>query len=561
MTAAPAQQAPADVGRFRFPLSYPQLRLWFLEQLAPGDPAYHMPIVLTLTGPLDVGALDRAFQAITDRHEVLRTVFADTVLADTVLADTVLADTALAGAVGAGTDGEPSQLVWEQLAVSTTVADLSGLADPRGLLAALTRQVVRRPFDLTAAPPLRVLLARLGPEEHALIVTVHHIACDGWSVGVLAGELSELYRAAVAGRAPALPDLPVQYGDFAEWQRDFLAGDALAAVLRHWEQALVGAPRILDLPADRSRLLVTTTGGAHERRTAAPDLVARIDRLAGEHGVSRFMVVLAAYAAVLAALSGASDLVIGTPTAGRGRPEIRPLIGCFIDMLPLRIDLSGDPAAADLLARTRTTCLAAFAHAELPFERLVEQLGPERDLPRTPLFQVMLTFQDTPEDAVDLPGLTVGLLGLDHAAAKYDMTLNVEQPAGGLLLDLEYNRDLFDQGTAGLMTGGLTAALDWLAAADGTRLSAAGLPAPPVRAGDWRSSAATGSRPASCGSACCATRPSRTARSSRSTARSPPTSCPMRPGPEPPDGWSSCCAPNCPATSFPSSPSSLTAFR
>jgi thioester reductase-like protein len=216
----------------------------------------------------------------------------------------------------------------------------------------------------------------------------------------------------------------------------------------------------------------------------APDLVARIDRLAGEHGVSRFMVVLAAYAAALAALSGASDLVIGTPTAGRGRPELRPLIGCFIDMLPLRIDLSGDPAAADLLAWTRTTCLAAFAHAELPFERLVEQLQPERDLPRTPLFQVMLTFQDTPEGAVDLPGLSIGTPGTGHAAAKYDMTLNVEQPDGGLLLDLEFNRDLFDQATAGLVIGGVTRALDWLAAADGTRLTTARLPAAPARPGD-----------------------------------------------------------------------------
>jgi thioester reductase-like protein len=455
MTSAAAQEAIVPC---EFPLSYPQLRLWFLEQLAPGDPAYHLPMTLHLTGPLDIGALDRAFQAIVDRHEILRTTFRPT-------------------------DGEPVQVLWEHLSIHTTVADFSGLIDPGGRLADAARDVIRRPFDLTAAPLLRVVLARIGPLEHALIVSVHHIACDGWSVGVLAAELSELYGAAIAGREPALPELAVQYGDFAVWQREYLTGDAVGGVLAYWEQALAGAPRTLDLPADRSRLLVTTNGGARISRAVTPDLTARIDRLSAGHGVSRFMVVLAAYAAALGALAGASDVVIGTPTAGRARPEVRALIGCFIDMLPLRIDLSQDPAAADLLACVRATCLAAFAHAELPFERLVERLQPTRGLPRTPLFQVMLTFQDTAADALDLPGLSITSPGLDQSAAKYDMTLNVEQPRGGLLLELEFNRDLFDPATAGLVIDGVTAALSWLASADGTGLAAAGLPGPPARPG------------------------------------------------------------------------------
>jgi thioester reductase-like protein len=474
MTTAQATAGPAgdQAGQFRFPLSYPQLRLWFLEQLAPGDPAYHMPVALRLRGPLDVGALDRAFQAIVDRHEVLRTAFA-------------------------ATAGEPEQVVGERLAVTTVLADFSGLADisrrdddpgldgSAGWGARAAGEVVRLPFDLSAAPLLRILLARLGPLEHTLIVAVHHMACDGWSVGVLAAELSELYAAALAGREPVLPELPVQYGDFAVWQREFLAGQRLDAVLAHWEQALAGAPRALDLPTDRSRLLTTGTRAAHARRTMAPESAAGLDRAAGEHGASRFMAVLAAYGIALARAADTTDLVIGTPVAGRSRPEVRPLIGCFIDMLPLRIDLSGDPAAPEVLDRVRRACLAAFAHQELPFERLVEHLRPERDLPRSPLFQAMLTFQDTPEGALDLPGLTIDRPGYEQAAAKYELTLNVEQPDGGLLLDLEYNRDLFDPATADRLLDGVTAALDWLVAADGVPLSGApGLPAPAVRPGD-----------------------------------------------------------------------------
>jgi thioester reductase-like protein len=460
VTAAPAQDTTGDEGQFQFPLSYPQLRLWFLEQLAPGDPAYHMPIALSLAGVLDCGALDRAFQAIIDRHEMLRTAF------------------------DAGEDGEPAQVVRAGLSMVTTVADFSGLADPHGAVTRAAGDFVRQPFNLKAAPLLRVLLARLSPREHMLVVAVHHIACDGWSVGVLATELSELYRAEAGGRPPRLPELPVHYGDFAVWQREFLAGESLDRVLAYWEKALAGAPRTLDLPADRSRLLVTTTAGAHARRLAATGLVATVDRLAADHGVSRFMVVLAAYGAALAAASGAREIVVGTPTAGRTRPEVRPLIGCFIDMLPLRIDLTGNPTAAELLARTRMMCLAAFAHQELPFERLVEHLQPERDLPRTPLFQVMLTFQDTPEGALSLPGLTIGKPGIEQAAAKYDMTLNVEQPDGGLLLDLEFNRDLFDQATADLVLDGVLAAVGWLASPGGTRLAAGGLPALPARPAD-----------------------------------------------------------------------------
>ena len=455
-TAQSAAGTAGDyAGQFRFPLSYPQLRLWFLEQLAPGDPAYHMPVVLALTGPLDVGALDRAFQTIVDRHEMLRTAFA------------------VEG-------GEPEQAVRERLTVATAVADFSGLDDPAGRAAAAAREVVRRPFDLGAAPLLRILLARLGPHEHTLIVAVHHMACDGWSVGVLAAELSELYGAALADREPVLPELPVQYGDFAVWQRDFLAGRRLDAVLAHWEQALAGAPRALDLPTDRSRLLTAGTRAAHTRRTVAAEAAALLDRTAGEHGASRFMAVLSAYAIALARAADTTDLVIGTPVAGRSRPEVRPLIGCFIDMLPLRIDLAQDPAAPQVLERVRQTCLAAFAHQELPFERLVEHLRPDRDLPRTPLFQAMLTFQDTPEGTLDLPGLAIGRPGWDQSAAKYELTLNVEQPDGGLLLDLEYNRDLFDPATAAQLLDAVAAGLDWLAAADGTPLSAA--PGPPARA-------------------------------------------------------------------------------
>ncbi len=445
---APVATAGDSDEEYRFPVSYPQLRLWFENRLAPGDPAYHMPIALRLRGDLNVPALDRALQRIVDRHEVLRTGFA-------------------------AEDGEPVQVVRARLATVLTVADLSAVADPQRRLREMAGGVIRHPFDLTRAPLLRAVLARLGPTEHVLIVAVHHVACDGWSIGVMAAELSELYRATVAGREPRLPELPVQYGDFAVWQRQYLSGPTLEAVLAHWVRVLEGAPGALDLPTDHPRVLVATNRGARLRRTLGPDLAESVERLAPARGVSLFMVLLAGYAAVLSRLAGVPDVVIGTPTAGRPRPEVQGLIGCFIDMLPVRVDTSGDPTAAELLDRARTMSLAALAHQALPFERLVEHLRPDRDLPRTPVFQVMLSLQDTPAPVIDLPGVSVEPVQLPRTAARYELTLDVERAGDDLVLDLEYNRDLFTDATAEGILDRVVAALEWLSGPGETPLSAA----------------------------------------------------------------------------------------
>ncbi|MGE5286719.1 MAG: condensation domain-containing protein, partial [Micromonosporaceae bacterium] len=466
-----SQSQPPDAAQdsreeYRFPLSCQQARLWFLEQLAPGDPAYHMPIALRLRGRLDISALDRAFQEIVDRHEILRTGFTLE-------------------------DGEPAQAVRARLTLQLTLADLSGISSPRQWLEHMAREVISRPFDLSSAPLLRTLLARIGPQDHVLVVAVHHIICDGWSISVLASELSAAYSALRAGAQPSLPELPVQYGDFALWQRDWLSGESLNAVLEHWQGVLTGAPAALDLPTDHSRFRITANRSGHVRRAVGGDLAARIDRLARERGVSVFMVLLAAYAIVLGQASGQRDIVIGSPAAGRPRPEVRPLIGCFIDMLALRVDLCGDPTAAELLGRVRAVCLDAFGHQEVPFERLVEHLQPERDMPRSPVFQVMLAQQDMPDEILDLPGLTAAEVRFGYGAAKYELTLNAESRDGDLLLDLEYNSDLFEAPTADRLAERVVAALKWLSSSGGSRLSAAELIPSAERA--WLCDAAAGS--------------------------------------------------------------------
>jgi thioester reductase-like protein len=452
MTRPSGQTATArDVpDEYRFPLSYQQVRFWFLEQLTPGDPAYHMPIALRLHGALDVAALDAAFQVIVDRHEMLRTGFT--------------ADA-----------GEPAQAVSASLSLPLIVADLSSVAQPERLLGDMAAKVICRPFDLSRAPLLRAVIARLGPVEHVLIVAVHHIICDGWSVGVLASELSAAYAACRAGGEPALAELPVQYGDFAVWQRDWLSGESLGAVLAHWEGTLTGAPAVLDLPTDHSRMLTTGHRGGHIRTAVGGELAARVDELAREHGVSLFMALLTAYAIVLGSSAGQDDMVIGTPAAGRPRPELRPLIGCFIDMLPIRVDLSGHPTVAELLDRVRAVCLDAYGHQDVPFERLVEHLQPERDMPRTPVFQVMLALQDTPAGVLHLPGLRTEEVHLDQGAAKYELTLNAERSGPDLLLDLEYNSDLFDPDSAGHLLRQVVNVLEWLSLGSPGRPALAGM--------------------------------------------------------------------------------------
>ncbi|NUT45686.1 MAG: hypothetical protein HOV86_37420 [Thermoactinospora sp.] len=421
---------------FLFPLSFQQARLWFLHQLDPGNAAYHMPVTLRLDGDLGVETLRAAFQHVVDRHEALRTRYEP--------------DTQV-------------QAVMETWDVPVDLVDLSGRGPEE--LERVRREVLREPFDLWTAPPLRVVVVRTGPREHLLLMVIHHIACDGWSLGVLARELSAAYTALREGDVPRLPDLPVQYGDFALWQRDRLSGDGLREELDHWTRVLTGAPAALELATDHPRPGVPTYDGARTGRGLPEPVALGLERLAHDRGASLFMVVLAAYAVVLCRLSGQDAVVVGTVSAGRSRPELEGLVGCFIDVVPLRVDVPADASVAELLSRVRRVCLDAYAHQEVPFERLVEHLQPVRDPSRTPLFQVMLNGQDTPRHDLSWPGVQVTGEAPEPGVSKYDLTLDLHRNADGILLDLEYNRDVFEPGTAARLLEQVAAVLEWMAAA------------------------------------------------------------------------------------------------
>jgi len=423
---------------FLFPLSFQQARLWFLHQLDPGNAAYHMPVTLRLTGDLGMETFRAAFQHVVDRHEALRTRFAP--------------------------DAQV-QVVMESWTCSPDLVDLSGLDPGQGRreLERIRHEALREPFDLWSAPPLRVMVVRTAPGEHVLLMVIHHIVCDGWSLGVLAKELSVAYTALREGRAPQLPDLPIQYGDFAMWQRDRLSGDGLRAELDHWSEVLTGAPAALEMATDRPRPDAPTFDGARVRRGLPEPLARDLERLAHDHGASLFMAVLAAYAVVLCRLADQDTVVVGTATAGRSRPELENLVGCFIDVVPLRVDVPREPAVPELLSRVRRACLDAYAHQDVPFERLVEHLQPERDLSRTPLFQVMLNGQDTPRHGLSWPGIEAVGEDPEPGVSKYDLTLDLHRRVDGVLLDLEYNRDVFEPATARRLLEQVAAVLEWMA--------------------------------------------------------------------------------------------------
>jgi non-ribosomal peptide synthetase component F len=434
------------VEEYAFPLSFQQTRLWLVERLDPANPAYHVPIVLRISGDLRIEALHGALQHVVDRHEALRTRFEPR---------------------------EQVQVVAERWCLVPTVVDLAGLpAATRELaLAEVKTEVVREPFDLWSRPPLRVVLVRIADDEHVLVVVLHHIVCDGWSVGLLAAELSVAYSALCAGIAPDLPELDVQYADFALWQREQFGAERLDAELAHWANVLVGAPRALALPTDHPRPPRSTHRGGRVDLVLPEPLTARLEDLARRYGMSTFMVLLSGYAVVLARLSGQDDVVVGTATSGRGRPEVANLVGCFFDVAPLRVDLSGDLVVEEFLSRVREVCRDAYSHQDVPFERLVEHLRPERDPARSPVFQVMLNHHEAPP-AMTWPGLHVTGEQARSGVAKYDLTVDAHRHGGGLSLDLEYSRDVFERATAERVLERLARVLAWLADADpASRLS------------------------------------------------------------------------------------------
>jgi natural product biosynthesis luciferase-like monooxygenase protein len=430
-----------------FPLSFAQQRLWFLEQLEPGSAAYNVPAAVRLRGRLNVAALAQSLTEIARRHETLRTTFA-------------------------AVDGQPVQIVAAAQELQPEFTDLGELpqAERETLIARLAVEEAQRPFDLSAGPLVRVRLLRLGAEEHVALLTMHHIISDGWSMGLLIKELGVLYDACARGAASPLGELPVQYADFAQWQRDSLRGTALDEQLAYWRDKLAGAPA-LELPTDRPRPAVQTFRGAKQPLAVGAPLAAALEQLGGRHGATLHMTLLAAFKTLLCRYTGQRDIVVGTPVAGRDEVELEELIGLFVNTLVLRTDLTGDPTFSEALRRVREVALDAYAHQHVPFERLVEELHPERDLSRNPLFQVCFILQNAPTAALELQDLTISPVRFDGGVSKFDLTLALEQGAGGLTGTVEYNSDLFDAATVERMAAHYVTLLEAAVADPSRRIS------------------------------------------------------------------------------------------
>lgn len=418
------------------PLSFGQQRLWFLHNFAPHSAEYNSVLPLRLLGELDVDALVAALTAIVDRHEILRTTYAS------------------------GADGGV-QIVHPPVPVALPLVDLSELTDAARAAELDNRLLAQTamPFDLRRGPVLRVLLLRLAKQDHVLHLGMHHVVSDGWSMTVFIRELTACYAAALRGSTPDLPALPVQYADFASWQRRRFVGRTADEDLAYWRRRLDGVPA-LELPTDRPRPVVKTFTGAHEQLVVPAELTARLRQFGDRQDATLFTILVAATQVVLARYSGQTDIAVGTIVAGHNRAELEHLIGFFVNTVVLRSEVDENSSFADFVARVRETVLEAFVHAAAPFEQVVEMLRPQRDTSRTPLVQVMVVLQNTPEVAVELPGLRVTEVKLDNPAAQFDLTLEFQQRAGALVADLCYNTDLFDTGTITRLAGHLLALLD-----------------------------------------------------------------------------------------------------
>jgi amino acid adenylation domain-containing protein len=430
------------------PLSFAQERLWFIDRMEPGSAVYNMPVARRLGGVLDVAALERSLGEIIRRHEALRTTFTEV-------------------------DGSPVQVIAPFDGFALPVEDLSelGEADREAEVGRRAREEARRAFDLSAGPLFRAVLLRLGEEDHVLLLSMHHIVSDGWSMGVLFRELSALYQAYREGGESPLPELAVQYADYAVWQREQLAGDVLDRQLTHWKERLAGAPELLDLPTDHPRPAVQTFRGAHERVQLPAEVLERLRALGRHEGATLYMVVLSMFQVLLSKYSGSDDIVVGTPIAGRGRGEVEGLIGFFINTLVLRTDLSGDPSFRELLGRVREVTLGAYEHQELPFERLVAELSPERSLSHSPLFQVAFSLDNAQDTAGALAGLSVEGVGTQLQGAKFDLSLGLAVGAEGARGGLTYSTDLWEAATIQRLVGHFTRLVEQAAADPDARIS------------------------------------------------------------------------------------------
>jgi amino acid adenylation domain-containing protein/FkbM family methyltransferase len=414
----PIEPAPRDGN---LPLSFAQHRLWFLNQLEPDSPFYNLRHHLLLKGKLNVSALERTFTEIVRRHESLRTSFVEI-------------------------DGNPVQVIADAQPLTLDVIDLSHLAaDERGTtLRRIAENEVRQPFDLSQAPLMRVKLLRLGEEEHALLYTMHHLISDGWSSSVLLSEVVALYTAFINNEPSPLPDPRIQYADFAVWQRQCLEGAGLEVHLDYWRRQLADAPAELALPVTRTRARVQTFRSETLPLSFSASTTEALKALSRREGTTLFMTLLAAFQALLYRYTGQDDIIVGTPVANRNRQEVEHLIGFFVNTLVLCTNLKGNPSFIELMRRVRDVTLEAYAHQDLPFEKLVQEIQVRRDLSRTPLFQVLMIFQNVPRTAEGLPGLTATELITEDRWSNFDLTLWVTEVPQGLACTLEYNTDLFD---------------------------------------------------------------------------------------------------------------------
>ena len=409
----------------KLPLSFAQQRLWFLCQLAPDNPFYNCPFSLRFKGALEVSLLEQCFNEVIKRHESLRTTFTDIA-------------------------GEPEQNISAELVINITYVDLSESPNVEETIRSRIIEETNRPFDLRNSPLLRAVLIKIGTDHSVLILVMHHIITDGWSMRVMVREVSELYRAYSDGRTPNLPDLAIQYADFSHWQRQWMQDDVIEFHLTYWRQQLEGAPMVLSLPADRQRPKCQTFNGAREFILMSKDLFDAIQGVSRQADVTVFMTLLSVYQVLLRAYSGQDDIIVGTPVANRNRAEMESLIGFFVNMLPIRTRLNINASFKDLLKQVRRTALAAYEHQDLPFDMLVDEMRLERTLEHMPLVQAVFVLHNYPfnEVVIDSGGLTVSPIPINAYQAKFDIAFNVSYTVDSqLLVECEYSTDLFDAST------------------------------------------------------------------------------------------------------------------
>jgi amino acid adenylation domain-containing protein len=428
--------------REQLPLSFSQQRLWFLNHLEGHRPIYNMPAALRIIGPLQIPILERSFQEIVDRQASLRTTFPLV-------------------------DGMPVQKIANSVSCSLPALDLQSLSGDEQAIAIQNHisEVARGSFVLDREPLLRLRLLCLGRESYVLIVVMHHIIADGWSLGVLIRELSTLYQTFLVEANSPLAPLPIQYVDFAAWQQQLLQDELLTVQVDYWKQQLAGATNFLDLPTDYPRPAVQTFRGSQESFELSPALTAQLHQFARQSEATIFMVLFAAFVSLLYRYSSQEDILVGSPVANRNRQELEDIIGFFVNTLVLRTRLSDNLSFQALLTQVKQTCLEAYAHQDIPFEKLVESLNPERSLSHNPLFQVMFAFQNAPKEQLNLSDITLDWLDVDTATTKFDLTLIMEERGSQLVGTIEYSQDLFDKTTIQRFIGHLQTLLSEMVAA------------------------------------------------------------------------------------------------